>query len=145
VLTRRTVATVLLALAISGAALAGGRRFLVLDAGVPSVSSTGLGTTGTSAIEAGSVDTVGVIVLTPGGTGIAKDGTVTLTLSQDLGIHVPVCLISLQDGTDQWDSEKGIVIVAAGISTTAVGIRWHNGASLAAGSTYNLSYHCLGK
>jgi len=139
----RAVATVLLALAVSGGAFAAGRRYILLDAGTPTVSSTGIGTTGTATKEAGTTDSAGVIILAPSGSGISSSGTISLTLSEPMGINGPVCVASLQNGTAAWHNEKGSVRVDG--TNTVPTLTWHNDVALTSGSTYKVHYQCQGK
>lgn len=109
----------------------------------PTCSSTGLGT-GSAAIDAGSTDMGGSCTLSPTGAPSAS-GTMTLTFTSAYGGNAgPACVLLLQRGTGNWDA-RGTVRGNA-VSTTAPTFLWDNNAvALAAGSTYILTYVCIGR
>jgi hypothetical protein len=114
----------------------------------------GLGSTGTVTVEAGSNDLAGVILLNPGGSGIANYAIIHLAFSATLPGNTPVVTPSLEDGAANWGagSSLGLSTVHVtgrandGFEVTALNARWDNvsavvGVTLAAGSNqYRIPY-----
>lgn len=112
---------------------------------IPTGGGGGIGSTGTCMLETGSTDLWGVMVLTPGGSGIGNLGDETLQLSANLGTNLPVCVFTLAyDTTGVWQSRATAIIT--GRALNAITLNWdNNGIGLTSGSTYAITYMCQGK
>jgi Periplasmic copper-binding protein (NosD) len=110
----------------------------------PAVSTAaGLGA-GTATAQAGSTDFSGVVVLSPGSSAGAL-GTLTLSYNVPFnGVHVPVVVATLQDGTSPWTTGTSQVRVTSS-SSTSCGLAWVNGSPLIAGATYAIAYVVIGR
>lgn len=110
----------------------------------PTVGScTGLGSTGSCSVVAGSTDLAGRILLTVAGTAPASTGDVVLTFASAYGSNA-LCTFMPFDNTGVWASQPTAYgrVQNGGTSVTA---RWINGAStaLSAGSAYVVVYNCI--
>lgn len=110
----------------------------------------GLGSTGTLAIQTGSTDEAGKIVLSPAGAAPGSTGNIVLTFSTGsaYGGTAPICIPSCEYGPDTWPNGSSCLIEAS--STTSVTIRWNSATSaaataLVAGNNYIVSYICFGR
>lgn len=110
----------------------------------PSVSCTGLGTGGTSAMSTNSSDNLWQITLTVGTTA-ASSGTCTLTFSGSYTTNTGLCLTSLVSGTGTWSSSS--VVIQSAESLTAPQFGWTNSnqgalVTLVNASTYKINGFC---
>jgi hypothetical protein len=136
-------------LAITGTTITGNTSVTsphVLGSGsAPTVGTcTGLGSTGTCSVIAGSTDLAGRILLSPSGTSIAGSGTAILSFASSYGSN-GLCTFMPFDNTGGWIAPPA----AHGRTQTAgtsVTFQWTNGAStaLSAGSAYVVNYICAG-
>jgi hypothetical protein len=110
----------------------------------PTVNATGLGA-GSVALQAGSSDLSGVVVLSPGA-GAADSGTVTITYNVGYsGANSPVVVATLQDGgSPTWTAGTSQVRVSSS-SVTSCALTWVNGLALATGTTYAIAYIIIGR
>ena len=109
----------------------------------PTCTSTGIGGTGSCAVAAGSTDTTGTVALTAQ-SGAAAAGVVTLTFSASSYLNSPSCQWTLGNvsGSGSWASTATAI---NGTNTTSTGVvNWATTAALTSGSTYDLSYACMG-
>ena len=113
----------------------------------PTCSSTGLGT-GSAAIVAGSTDFAGECFLSPTGAPAAT-GVITLTFTTGSGAYGtaggPFCVLMGLRDTGSFDQR--FTVKGQGIpSNTAPTFGWDNNAvALTAGTTYGISYICIGR
>jgi hypothetical protein len=105
---------------------------------------TGLGASGTAAVDAGSNDFAGTITLSPAGAGTAGVGNVTLTFNS-VYVGTPIVVACGAIGSTTWvDGPVMQVQPTTGVCL----IRWMNGpasVALTAGQTYKIAYVVIGK
>jgi hypothetical protein len=108
-------------------------------------ATTNLGTGGSAALQGGSTDFSGVIVLTAG-TGAKNSGQVVLTFNVPyVGTNTPVLVASLQDGgANSWSPGTSQVRVVSTSNQSCV-LAWVNGAALTASQSYAISYVVIGR
>lgn len=111
---------------------------------------TGLGTTGTCTVMAGSSDVSGTIVLTPGGAGIAVAGVLDLVLGVPLpDTNPPTPIAVLGDYTGSWSNNAGLRAYINFGETSPWGkirIIWaNNGVAPGAGLEFRINYHIIRK
>lgn len=111
---------------------------------VPTASTcTGVGTGGTCAIEAGSNDGAGTIVVTGGSSASAGGGTIALTFASAVGATSSACF--LQPATN-WSANTSLFVTSQ--STTSFQFNYLNGGgtgtALANGTVYRINYFCTG-
>jgi hypothetical protein len=106
----------------------------------PGIAVTGFGAAPTVAIDAGSTDSLGSVLVTAGA-GPAATGTIVLTLSASVTMG-PGCVWQLASGSAAWTA--GATWLTTAISTTATTLTWTNGASTALvnASTYRAVWVC---
>ncbi|TAK81882.1 MAG: hypothetical protein EPO09_21770 [Aquabacterium sp.] len=107
----------------------------------PTVACTGIGSTGTCSLpsppETGI--TSGTILLTPGGSGIAASGTVTVGISLAAAFQV-VCWAQTTGG--DWAAGSGVTPSTSATSPQLT-MTWQNGGiPLVSATPYSLSYDC---
>lgn len=109
----------------------------------PTCAATGIGSTGTCTISAGSSDFAGGILLTAGGSGIVATGTITLTLNASLGVHGAACVLQAFNSTGQWTAP--VTLINTSTSATAPIFSWTNASTnLTTSDIYGVQYHCIG-
>lgn len=120
---------------------------MITGASTPTAASTGIGSTGTVTVHTGSSDMAGMILISPGGAGIAATGTLTVTFNATAayGTNSPVCTSMLASGAVAWNARA--TVLGAGIGTTTAAFNWDNNAvALTAGSNqYAIHFICIGK
>ena len=121
---------------------------IVTGAATPTVAiASGFGTSPSAAVNTGSADAAGIIVVTTGNPSAVTTGSVTVTFSAGngaYGTNPPVVIITPQDGTGTWD--VGVTHKLTAVSTTAFTVALQNGATnFTAASTYLFHYHVIGK
>jgi hypothetical protein len=72
------------------------------SAPTPSIIASTLGSTGTVSLETGSNDMAGVIILNPGGSGIAALASLALSYSTTLPGNAPTVQLTLVDSASSW-------------------------------------------
>jgi hypothetical protein len=106
--------------------------------------ATGLGASGTIAVDAGSNDLAGSVTLSPAGAGTAGAGNFTLNFSSAY-VNAPIVVAVGAVGSTSWvDAPVMQVQPAAGNCL----VRWMNGpaaTALTAGQTYKIMYVVIGK
>jgi hypothetical protein len=99
---------------------------------------------GSAAVQAGSTDFSGVVVLSPGA-GATASGTVTLTYTVPYnGANAPVVVATLQDDSSAWTAGTSQVRVTSS-SAASCTLEWVNGSPLTAGATYAIAYVVIGR
>jgi len=118
---------------------------------VPTVSSTGIGSTGTCVLLSGcsNSDNSGTIELTFNGTGIAASGALTVTFASERSVYPNVIVMPEQGGgggAAVWSqvAPGAQVPQVTQIATTSFQYTWQMNAAPAAGSTLRLVYWCFG-
>lgn len=125
---------------------ANNQNFQFKAIGAPTCASTGTGSTGTCTVGTNSQDSVMLLTLTPGGTGIAATGVLTITYNATVAFSSghqadPIC--TLYNGTGTWNARASFI--GQTHSQTAPTANWDNNAvALTSGSTYQLACHAAG-
>ena len=108
----------------------------------PTCAVTGAGSTATCAIVSPSSDLAWVFVLTPGGTGIAANGTFTITAGKTF-TNEYVCSPILRNSSNSWSTRASVI--ASSISGNQFVFNWDNNAvALTSGGSYQIFGVCLG-
>jgi hypothetical protein len=114
--------------------------------GVPTCTfTTGGGTSPSCALQAGSTDDAGTIILTTGTGSPGSSGTLALTFSSAFGANPPTCLmIGSGTGAGQWSPRVSFVDNNA--SATSDVQSWDNsGFVLSTSTAYRINYRCFAK
>ncbi len=119
---------------------------LITSGTAPTCAITGaVGTGATCALETGSTNTAGNMLLTIGTTPASFTAAATLTFAGNLGTNAPVCVLAFKNNGATW-SATAQYRVAAGASIASVVFSLTNGVTVWVDSdTYDLSYICVGK
>jgi hypothetical protein len=133
---------------VGGSAGVSGFQRIIADA-IPTIPTipagfTGLGASGTVAVDAGSSDLAGSITLSPAGAGTAGTGNLTLTFNA-VYANAPVVIAIGSVGSTSW--VDGPVMQTQPAAASCL-IRWMNGpaaTALTAGQTYKIHYVVIGK
>ena len=117
-----------------------GSRWEGLPPAATLVSTTGLGSTGTVSIQDGSSPYSGLIYMTPGGTGIASLGTVTISMPYML--YHGACTVGWNENASA-SFQLGSVFWYS-VNSNQYIIKWSNGGStaLTSGQSYPLTWVC---
>jgi hypothetical protein len=107
---------------------------------------TGLGTGGTASIVAGSGDTAGEVILSPG-TGAASNGFVYVNLNSKLAGSLGqagFCVVGLANSGSAWPTGSNVQSFYSGVSTGGqILIRWDsNGSALVSAASYGINWKC---
>lgn len=103
---------------------------------------TGIGSTGTCSLLAGSTDLAGTVRLSQSGAGIAATGAFTITFGSSYGPNDSICVMSLHNASGSW-SARGSVVKGAGTSITSwTGIWDDNAVNLGTGLNFDIDYIC---
>ena len=111
----------------------------------PSCTVTGAGSTGNCSFATGSNDNAGILIVTPGGNGIASSGSITLTFANTaFGINGSVCSWTLTNASGTWNARATAIETRSGASSNA--INWdNNSVAPTTGDNYDAAYVCLGR
>lgn len=113
----------------------------------PTIGATcsGIGSTGTCTTLGVATPKSGVIRLTPGGTGIASNGVVSVGFPFNFGTNGANCNVNVKDGsTGAWVATA--TVRPSLMTGTAANFTWNNPATnLTSGSTYDIVYNCAGR
>jgi len=107
---------------------------------------TGVGTGGTCALETGSNDGAGTIIITAGTGASAAGGSLQLNFALAIGSNGSACFLQPASGSANWSAASSFNITAQ--STTSVAFVYLNGppagTALTASQTYKINYFCTG-
>lgn len=115
---------------------------------VPTVSTcTGVGGGGTCAVQTGSSDGAGTIIVTAGSAATAGGGTIGLTFNSAIGTNASACTLQVANGTGTWEAASTLTVTAQ--TTAAMSFSYLNGpptgTAFTNGSTYLVNYFCPGR
>ena len=128
----------------NGSLLVGRGRMIYTSFDSPICASTGIGGAGTCAVDPQGTDSDGYVILTPAA-GVAATGIVTLTFKKAMGAHGATCTETINaTGTGVWNARA--TVFTSGQASATANFQWDdNAVALTAASTYNISYHCVGR
>lgn len=121
-----------------------GRVWVSSGQSTPTIPTcTGVGTGGTCAIESGSNDGAGTILVTGGSSASAGGGTINLSFSTAVGTTSSACFLQ---PAGNWAANTSLFITSQ--STTSVQFNYLNGGgtgtALSNGTVYRVNYFCTG-